>query len=295
MSHGTKVFDYKVDGLSYTVTIYEKDGAFFADVNVTEGAMDVNAVYFGDDDFSGPSASLKGPLNMNGGGSQYEGETVQWDGAIKLSDPGLGKAGTGKATFVSPGDPLTIPLDIQSLDEIDFFGIRATSTTTAEGSIKAVSGDPETPEDPDEPEEPTYDKVFFAENLNDAGEPVGGVAINGEAPVPNEFGVPFLSEGIEPTFENYLDRYIELSGDITNVQSVIFYEENDTGALEESFRIDAPDGGFENRNELLDAYDAKIDEMEEAEDLMSMLAHDSDDEDDQLEDDPEATEPLLVM
>ncbi len=157
MSEHTKVFEYQENGLSYTVTIYEQDGQFFADVAVSEGAMDVNAVYFGDDDLSGSSASLKGPLNMNGAGSEYDGEPVQWDAAIKLSDPGLGKAGTDKATYVGEGDTLTVPLSITSRDDIDFFGIRATSTTTDAGSIKAVSGDPQTPEDL---EDPTHDKVF---------------------------------------------------------------------------------------------------------------------------------------
>jgi len=174
MSDHSSIFEYEENGLSYTVTVYEQDGKFFANITVNQGAMDVNAIYFGDDDFSGKSASLGGPLNMNGAGASYEGETVQWDEAIKLSDPGLGRAGTDKATFVSEGETLNVPLDIASLDEITFFGIRATSTTTDAGSIKGVSGDPETPEDPEDPEDATYDKVFFGYDFDENDAPAGG-------------------------------------------------------------------------------------------------------------------------
>ncbi|WP_417699146.1 hypothetical protein [Pseudophaeobacter sp.] len=43
---------------------------------------------------------------------------------------------------MTSGDTLTVSLDIDSLDEIDVFRIRATSTSTAAGSIKAVSEPP---------------------------------------------------------------------------------------------------------------------------------------------------------
>ncbi len=70
-----KIFTYEVEGLSYTVSLYEENGQILADIAVTEGSMDVNAVYFGDDDFSGKSESLAGPLNMNG--ASLDGEKVQ--------------------------------------------------------------------------------------------------------------------------------------------------------------------------------------------------------------------------
>ncbi|WP_278922446.1 hypothetical protein [Pseudophaeobacter profundi] len=53
---------------------------------------------------------------------------------------------------MTSGDTLTVSLDIDSLDEIDVFRIRATSTSTDAGSIKAVSDDPPPPEEP--PTEP---------------------------------------------------------------------------------------------------------------------------------------------
>lgn len=249
MTAHAKTFEYQENGLSYTVTVYEKDGSFFADITVNEGAMDVNAIYFGDDDMSGASAGLKGPLNMNGAGAEYEGETVQWDEALKLSDPGLGKAGTDKETYVTEGDTLTVSLPITSLDDLDFFGIRATSTTTESGSIKGVSGDPDTPEDP------LYDKVFFDFGVDENGESNGGFFITAEAPESNPFNVPALPEGTEPTFENYLAYYEELGGDPTLVQSVAFYETDDEGNLRETFRIDAPEGGFADADAILEAYD----------------------------------------
>ena len=64
-----KVFVYETDGLSYTVTLtQEGDGPVMTTITVNEGQMDVNALYWGDDEHSGASANLGGPLNMNGGG-----------------------------------------------------------------------------------------------------------------------------------------------------------------------------------------------------------------------------------
>lgn len=292
----SKVFSYVEDGLSYSVTVYEgvdENGApkFYADITVDEGAMDVNAIYFGDDEFSGDDAGLKGPLNMNGGGSQLDGEAVQWDSAEKLSDPGLGREGTDKETYLAEGNTLTVELDIASLDEIDVFGVRATSTTTGAGSIKGVSGDPEEPVDP---EEPTYDKVFFDSSIEH-----GDVYIGTE---PNESNTPVLPEDQEPTFEDYLSYYeTVLNGDVATLEGVAFYEIDDEGNPQELFRIEAPEGGFENSDELLDAYDAALEEMEGAEafegaDLIAALSLPDESDDDAPADqvDADAEEPELV-
>ena len=84
---------------------------------------------------SGPSAALPGPLNMNGAGS-----SVQWDGAVKLSNPGLGKNADTKDSYLTEGESAVYTLPgVDSLDDLAFIGVRATSTTTPEGSIKAVS------------------------------------------------------------------------------------------------------------------------------------------------------------
>jgi hypothetical protein len=136
----TRTFTWQTEGLSYTVTVYtDENGQIMADITVNEGFADINGLYWGDDTMEGKSASLGGSLNMNGSGSTLDGETVQWDDAQMLSKPGLGPAGTEKPTFLQAGDTLTVQLDATSLDDIDFFGIRATSTSTPEGSIKGVS------------------------------------------------------------------------------------------------------------------------------------------------------------
>ncbi len=277
MPDQSKIFTYEVEGLSYTVTVYQQDGNFFADIAVTEGAMDVNAIYIGDDDYSGDSVSLDGPLNMNG--VRLDGETVQWDDATELSDPGLGPEGTDKETYVSSGDTLTVELDIQSLDEVDIFGIRATSTTTEQGSIKAVSDDPEVP--PEEPEDPTFDKLFFGQEFSDDGFPIGGTYILAEEPEDNVYNIPFLPEGTEPTFENYLSYFEDVrGGDVTSLESVVFYDNDENGDLQELFRLDAPDGGFQSSDDLLAAYDDAIDsgvlDASSGMDLMAALSLGSD-------------------
>ena len=236
--------------------------------------MDVNAIYYGDDDFSGKSENLGGPLNMNG--SRIDGEKVQWDGAFAVSDPGLGRDADTKESFLTEGETLTVELPgISSLDEIDVLGVRATSTSTEDGSIKGVSDDPEEPE---EPEDPVFDKVFFGNNYEDASDAMGAFVL-AEEPDPNTFGVPSLPEGTEPTFDNYVDYYVsDLGGDITTVEAVIFFDNN----AEELFRLEAPEGGFAGADELLMAYDDFLDTQSGAlsgVDLMAALTLPPDDTD----------------
>lgn len=247
MPEYTKVFSYEVDGLAYTVSLYEQDGQILADITVLEGAMDVNAVYYGDDDSSGNSAGLPGPLNMNG--ARLGNAQVQWDNATKLSDAGLGPLGEDKATYLTAGETYTVTLDVESIDDVDVIGIRATSTTTDEGSIKGVSDDPEDPEDL------TFDKVGFGIELGDNGIISNGVYVREEN----------LPEGDEPTFENYVKFFEEeLGGDVSTLEAVIFYElvPGEPGGPEEIpvelFRIDAPEGGFESAEGLIEAYDEAI-------------------------------------
>lgn len=270
----TKEFNYEVDGLSYTVVVYEEDGEFFADITVNEGAMDVNAVYFGDDDFSGSSEDLGGPLNMNG--ARLGDESVQWDNATELSRPGLGSEGTDKETYISEGDTLTIELDVDSLDEVDVFGIRATSTTNDAGSIKGVS-EPEDPEDPED--DLLLDKVGFGFAFNENGVMEDGLYVT-EGDLP---------EGVDPTMENYLAYFEDFGyGDVTQIESVVFYEFDEEGNPQEIFRIDAPEDGFTDSEEIQDAYDQAVEDGEfegvdsegdEALALMAALSLDETDED----------------
>lgn len=302
MSEHSKVFTYEVEGLSYTVTVREDDdGKFFADITVTEGAMDVNAIYFGDDENSGPGKSLSGPLNMNG--ARLDGEKVQWDEATELSNPGLGPDGTDKETYLASGDTLTVSLDIESLEEIDIFGIRATSTTTEEGSIKGVTGNPEEP-DPEEPdpEEPTYEKVFFGDQFSETGLPESGTWILDEEPEDNSWGIPSLPAGREPTLENYASYFEEIGGDLGLVETVAFFEINEAGNAEELFRIDAPEGVFQSKGELIAAYKKVIDDSSDedsesyaGQDLIATLSLDDSPEADMDEDDPMAEEDFDLV
>ncbi len=121
----------QMDGLTFTFRVYQlPDGSFEGKITVFEGSADFNAIYFGDGIDDGDSASLGGALNMNGGSD------TDWDQAVQLSRPGLGRAGTDKPTYLSEGESFTFALDIESLDEIAEVGIRATSTSTDAGSIK---------------------------------------------------------------------------------------------------------------------------------------------------------------
>lgn len=135
------------DGLSFTVKLYVNDlGIMMAKLTVVEGAADFNALYFGDDTDDGSSFGFGKSdtnLNMNGAGTvDHEGNPVDWDGGIKLSEPGLGKAGTAKETYLTAGETLYIPLPgVESWDDVENIGVRATSTTTPEGSIKCVATD----------------------------------------------------------------------------------------------------------------------------------------------------------
>lgn len=211
MSDRTSTFSD--NGLRYEVRVFEENGQIFAEIMVLEGFMDVNAVYVGDDDFSGPSASLRGPLNMNG--ARLDGEPVQWDDAIRISDPGLGRLGTSKPSFLNAGESLRVELTgVSSLDDVDVIGIRATSTSTPEGSIKGVTRvDEPDDDDDDDGDDPTFDKLFFVVGTgsNEFGTFEFGVSIFGEdngSTSPND---AFLPEGSRGTLQDYLDTFASLS------------------------------------------------------------------------------------
>ncbi len=223
-----RTFSYNFDGLSYEVTVRTgEDGNLVADISVLEGEMDVNAIYWGDDDFDGDSFSLGGPLNMNGDGQFYEGERIEWDDAIELSRPGLGREGTDKETFLQAGETLSVDLpEGLELDDIDFFGIRATSVNDG-GSIKGVSGDPEIedPQDDDEDngdddngDDATFDKVIFSGEFDfGSGLESFNVSIqmpdDREQPDPTFANLTFLDEDKEGTLEDYVERFFEVADD----------------------------------------------------------------------------------
>lgn len=108
------------------------------EIQCVTGYADINALYWHDgvDDGSVFDLGTKkdNSLNMNGTGED-------WDGGIKLSSTGLGKEGDAKSTYLQEGEFLykTVDLDWSTLDTL---GVRATSTSTAEGSIKGVADEP---------------------------------------------------------------------------------------------------------------------------------------------------------
>ncbi|MBN7784509.1 hypothetical protein JYP51_06220 [Ponticoccus gilvus] len=296
-----KIFSYEVDGLSYTVTVFEENGGFYADIAVDEGQMDVNAIYFGDDDFSGSSESLSGPLNMNG--VRLDGERVQWDDAAKLSDPGIGPEGDDKETFLHAGDTLRVELDIESLDEIDVFGIRATSTSTESGSIKAVSDDPEEPEEPEDPEEPTFEKVLFGAAYDENGNITDGLSIFAEPQTEDEYAP---EPGTEPTFANYVAAFEEnpYGYDPQDIQQIDFFTVNESGWFESVGSLAAPEGGFASGDDMIAAYEEALENgtldfsgLEDGAELIASLGIDLPEDDMSVEDDmdPEPEDDALMM
>jgi hypothetical protein len=184
-THPTSVEYIGVEsGLTFKITVYQDDvGEFYAQIDVLEGSADFNALYFGDDVLDGSSFSFGKSLGMNGAGQvdQY-GNLVDWDSGILLSDPGLGKLGMAKETYLTSGESLTVTLPgVDSWDDVAEIGVRATSTSTPSGSIKTVL-EPvpvEEPEEPEDPEGPSVvdtqpEPVEIVEVPSDVTEPVAG-------------------------------------------------------------------------------------------------------------------------
>ncbi len=133
-----KTYEITYAGLALEINAIDMgDGTVTFEVKCTTGYCDLNAVYWNDGVADGSSFDLgtkkDNSLNMNGSGED-------WDGGIKLSSTGLGSAGTDKATFLTAGETFVFSATT-SFNLLDTLGVRATSTSTAEGSIKGVDGD----------------------------------------------------------------------------------------------------------------------------------------------------------
>jgi hypothetical protein len=123
---------FEEDGLSYRVEVTQKGDVFTAKITLLEGHMHVNAVYWGDNETSTDFSIPNGPLNMNG-------RNVDWDGTASLSfRPGLGHS--QDSYLDEPRESIEFTLEgVTNLDQVDVIGVRATSTSTKEGSIKGVT------------------------------------------------------------------------------------------------------------------------------------------------------------
>ncbi|MGD9479338.1 Ig-like domain-containing protein [Shinella sp. G-2] len=133
-----KTFDFVYAGLKLQINAIDMGGGNVRfEVNCLEGYADINALYWSDGVADGNNFDLgnkkDNSLNMNGSGED-------WDGGVKLSSTGLGPQGNAKPTFLQAGESyvMNATLDWNSLDTL---GVRATSTSTAGGSIKGVDGD----------------------------------------------------------------------------------------------------------------------------------------------------------
>lgn len=137
----TKVFYGTDTNLNFKTTVFQgADNTFWAKVEMLQGAADINAIYFGDSTNDGSSFSFNKSLGMNGAGQiDSNGNVVDWDEGIKLSDPGLGKFGATKETYLTEGESMYVSLPgITSWAEMANIGVRATSTSTPAGSIKCI-------------------------------------------------------------------------------------------------------------------------------------------------------------
>ncbi len=181
--------EYQLDGLSFTVKILQnQSNNYFAEFNVTQGHMDVNALWFSNNDnnIDGDTTLSPGDSSLNMNGAQLNDEFVVWDSYIKLSSPGLGPDGTNKETYLDSGETKifelnSIPNNISS-DYFNIIGVRATTTSTPEGSIKAVDDCKDTHEEcviPERPEcGPSKDDDCGPVNCDKPGITITGTSSN---------------------------------------------------------------------------------------------------------------------
>jgi hypothetical protein len=151
----TYQWDFGSDAQLLKFNVVYDSGTNQFTVTVLTGSMNLNALYWNDGDnvdsattglsgFSG--AKSENSLNMNGTGEV-------WDGGMKISDAGLGK--TPPPSYMD-ANPLTSALNTYSFTApADFnpltfgtLGVRATSTSSAEGSIKWIDDSPNSGQPP---------------------------------------------------------------------------------------------------------------------------------------------------
>ena len=127
-----KTYDITYSGLVLQINAIDIGGGEVRfEIKCLQGSADINALYFGDDVNDGSNYNLGGSLNMNGAGD--------WDSGVKLSSAGIGPAGVDKPTYLQAGESYVFD-HLMSWATLDNLGVRATSTSTAEGSIKGVDG-----------------------------------------------------------------------------------------------------------------------------------------------------------
>ncbi len=139
-------------GLEFTITeAYDlANNVTNFDVHLISGQMELNALYWSDED-TVPNESIydattympfTNSMNMNGANTLWDGTTsstitLNWDGGVAISQPGLGN---GDTNYLSIGG--TTDLQLHTSGDVTGFGalgVRATTTGAAGGgSIKWV-------------------------------------------------------------------------------------------------------------------------------------------------------------
>jgi hypothetical protein len=174
------IYEYGNDdvGLHFTIdTVLNADGSTTFNVNVLTGYLNLNALYWKDADQTNEDVGGDGTANDLIGFSDTKsenslnmnGDNVVWnedgtfttskevyDGGVNLADAGLGH---GSDYFLDANGTSFLSFTIADLDLSAFqtLGVRATSTSTAGGSIKWVD---------DEPCVPHAGDALFVENFD---------------------------------------------------------------------------------------------------------------------------------
>ena len=153
------LYEYGSDasGLCFTIdAVSDGAGNTTFTVHVITGSLNFNALYWSDGDSTKESslinftgAKSENSLSMNGSNVVWNDDGTSttakevYDGGIKLSDAGLGH---GTATYLTAdGTDYTFTVANLDLSQFSTLGVRATSTSTAEGSIKWVDDEPYEP------------------------------------------------------------------------------------------------------------------------------------------------------
>jgi hypothetical protein len=168
-----KTYTIEYDGLTLRVEATDIGGGQLSiKVLSEEGSANINAFYWSDGDTTTGEGSFSGFNTKKDSSLNMEGTDVSWDGGIKLSDAGLGK--TPPSTYLQEGGSYTFTITA-SLEDLNTIGIRATSTSTAEGSIKGVAQvDTPPPDDfPTWAQDISNVVLYFDQTAGDT-KPVGG-------------------------------------------------------------------------------------------------------------------------
>lgn len=126
------------DGLVIQVTAEQVGADVEFTVEVLEGSAHVNALYWADGDETGGESSYSGFSNTDGTLVRSEhsvnmnGTGVVWDGGNLISLPGL----RGEEPLGAGDDPLSFTVAGVTIADFATLGVRATSTSTEDGSIK---------------------------------------------------------------------------------------------------------------------------------------------------------------